>query len=263
MSLNFILANKLHEILLKKLKPIITTILIFTMLISISACLKKENESDQQIDYRKTIKAYLSNRVKQATIIYNWDGRKEFTLVGHNFKCREMKKGIEITVDGQTINTSKAVTTNPVWKESIDSVNFANSLLQIKIYEYDSLIGFVLSRAPCSGLGCGVNYQIIYDLKTKTASYFGRFRTGFEFDLYDFNNDDRIDYLSKTFYGRSPQGIDSTRFVMYSQTGDGHFEKFSTEDQSEYWFQHTYSHLHLDLNNEGFKEQWVVRIVEE
>ena len=93
-------------------------------------------------------------------------------------------KGIEITVNGHTFTTFDKVTSNTVWGSEVDSVNFANFIQQVKIYENESLIGFVLTNTPCTGLGCGVNYQIIYDLKTKKQTYFGRFRTGFEFELY-------------------------------------------------------------------------------
>lgn len=123
---------------------------------------------------------------------------------------------LEIIINGTKINTLKKVTLNNNWGRSVDSVNFANNIRQIKLYESDSLLGFVLTNEPCTGLGCSVNYQLIYDLKTKSESYFGRFRTGFEFELYDFNHDSKIDFLSTTYHGGNVQMIDTTEFIMYS-----------------------------------------------
>jgi hypothetical protein len=130
----------------------------------------------------------------------------------------------------------------------------------LQVNEPESLIGFVLTYTPCSGLGCGVNYQIIYDFKTGKQTYFGRFRTGFEFQLYNFNSDNRPDYLSKTFYGRNAQGIDTTEYVLYSQTKNGDFEEFKTDKQERFWFKHIYTEFQTDLNNEGFEEKWIEKI---
>ena len=143
-------------------------------------------------------------------------------------------------------------------------MNFANNMRQIKLYEYDSMIGFVLTNEPCTGLGCSVNYQLIYDLKTKSESYFGRFRTGFEFELYDFNQDSRVDFLSKTFYGRNEQMIDTTEFIMYSQTEKGNFQEFKTEEQNRFTFKHIYPQAYPKRNKdsirEEFEENWIEKI---
>ena len=231
-----------------------TPLIIVLAIIFISAT---ELGFTQQVNYDLTIESYLANKTIEPTVVYNCDGRESFTLTDHQFSWEKLDKGIKIWIDGHLIETSKMITANPVWGHNVDSVNFADFLQQVKIYQYDSLIGFVLSRIPCSGLGCGVNYQIIYDIKSKQSTYFGRFRTGFEFQLYNFNDDDYPDYLSKTFYGRNQSGIDTTEFVMYSLTSEGKFIQYSTDEQKKYWFKHIYSEFQLDLNNEGFEENWI------
>uniref|UniRef100_UPI00404951F9 hypothetical protein n=1 Tax=Flavobacterium sp. TaxID=239 RepID=UPI00404951F9 len=144
-------------------------------------------------------------------------------------------------------------------------MNFANNVRQIKLYESESLLGFVLTNEPCTGLGCSANYQLIYDLKNKTESYFGRFRTGFEFELYDFNQDSKIDFLSKTFYGRNEQMIDTTEFILYSQSVKGNFEEFKTEKQKRYSFKHIYPEIYLGRNKdsilEEYEEHWIEKIL--
>ncbi len=228
------------------------------------SCSNKDKQSLKQIDYSEIIEDYLESKVIKPTIVFgtriDHTYRYEFQLLEHKLSWKPLKKGIEITIDGYKISTSDKVTLNPVWGSGRDSVKFSNTLSEVHIFEEDSLIGFITTNAPCSGLGCGVNYQIIYDLKTKKESYFGKFRTGFEFNLYHFNTDNRPDYLSTTFRGRNEQSIDTTKYVMYSQTDKGYFEQFKSNEQDKFWFTHIYSEFHQDLNNEKFKESWIERI---
>lgn len=238
----------------------IKIVAFLTILFGFISATKMTSHLEKKVDFGKMIENYLESKTIKPTVIFNSDGRTEFELLDHNFVWRELENGLEITIDGHSINTSDKVTSNPVWETGIDSVNFANFLQQVKVYESDSLIGFVLTNIPCIGLGCSVNYQIIYDLKTKKQSYFGRFQTGFEFELYDFNSDNRPDYLSKTCFCRNASGIDSTEFVLYSQSVNGIFEEFQNEDQQKFWFKHTYTEFQMDLNNEKFEENWTEKI---
>lgn len=242
------------------MKPTIKIFTVLTILIGCISATNKIDNSTEKVDYGQMIEEYLQTKTIEPTVVFNNDGRNKIDLLEHKISWRDLEKGIEITVDGHTFTTSDKVTSNAVWDSGVDSVNFANFLQQVKIYEYESLIGFVLTNTPCTGLGCGVNYQIIYDLKTKKQSYFGRFRTGFQFELYNFNADDRPDFLSKTFYGRNAQGIDTTEFVLYSQAQNGGFEEFGTEEQPKFWFKHTYTEFQLNLDNEKFEENWIEKI---
>ena len=103
---------------------------------------------------------------------------------------------------------------------------------------------------------------MIYDLKTKRESYFGRFRTGFEFELYDFNQDSKIDFLSKTFYGRNEQMIDTTEFTMYSQTKNGNFQEFRTVEQNRFTFKHIYPQIYPERDKDSLKEEFVENWIE-
>ncbi len=233
---------------------------ILTIFISCTSTTEKTHVPAEMVDYGEMIDDYLSTKSIKPTVIFNNDGRKEVDLLEYKIIWRELEKGLEIIVDNHKITTSDKVTTNDVWGPETDSVNYVNYLHQVKIYELDSLIGFVLTSHPCVGLGCSVNYQIIYDLKTRKQTYFGRFRTGFEFELYNFNSDNRPDFLSKTFYGRNAERIDTTEFVLYSQTENGNFEQFETDQQKKFWFKHIYTEFQADLNNEAFEEKWIEKI---
>jgi len=245
------------------MKIIFKILIALTTVVCFISATNKTHHQLEKIDYNQLIKEYLDSKKIQPTITFNNDGRKEFNLLNHKISWLQKEKGIEINIDGITITTKDKVTLNKVMNSGVDSVNFANFLQQVKIYEGKSLVGFVLTNTPCTGLGCSVNYQIIYDLKTGNQSYFGRFRTGFEFELYNFNSqiDNKPDYLSKTFIGRNIKRIDTTEFVMYSQTKKGSFKEFKTDNQDKFWFKHSYSEFHSDLDNEMFEEKWITQIV--
>ncbi len=99
-------------------------------------------------------------------------------------------------------------------------------------------------------------------MKTKKESYFGRFSTGFEFELYDFNQDSKIDFLSKTFYGRNEQMIDTTEFILYSQTKKGNFQEFKTEKQKRFSFKHIYPQVYPERNKDSILEEFEENCIE-
>lgn len=235
-------------------------IIILTLFISNISAIFQFDYSTKQNDYGKMIEDYLETKTIEPTVVFLNDGRNEFNLLEYKFSWKQLTKGIEIIINNDTISTVDKKTSNPVWGTKTDNVGFANYLQQVNIYSFDSLIGFVLIYTPCSGLACGVNYQIIYDLKTKKSTFFGRFRTGFEFNLYNFNNDEQPDYLSKTFYGRNIQGIDTTEYVLFSRTENGDFEEYKTDEKNKFWFRYIYSDFIQNKNDEKFEENWIEKI---
>lgn len=252
------------------MKSVIKSTFILLLIFSCTKEKRTESKTDltKKVEYGTMISEYLESKKHEPTLIFNnpykSDKKSAIKLADNEIKWSERDNSLEIIINGTKINTSKKVTLNYNWGKSVDSVNFANNVRQIKLYESDSLIGFVLTNEPCTGLGCSVNYQLIYDLKTKSESYFGRFRTGFEFELYDFNQDSRIDFLSKTFYGRNEQMIDTTEFIMYSQTEKGNFQQFRTEGQNRFAFKHIYPQIYPERNKdslrEEFEENWIENI---
>jgi hypothetical protein len=232
---------------------------LFLLISCISAHHKSENVIER-LDYAQVIETYLSTRIIRPTLVYNNDRRNEFTLLNYNISWKELNSGIEITINDYSFSTTDKLTLNHVENVEKDSVNSANFLEQVKIYERDSLIGFVLTVFPCTGLSCSYNYQIIYDLKTKKQSYFGRFRTGSEFDLYNFNSDGKIDYLSTITDGPSAEGEISKEFVLYSMSKSGGFEQFATKTQERFWFKHTYIESYPNNKDERFENRWIEEI---
>ena len=246
--------------------------LTFVLLLIFSCSKEQKTKSEiitKKIDYGIIISEYLESKKYEPTVIFNnpYDINKKSSirLLENEISWSEKDNALEIIINGTKINTFDKVTLNNNWGNSVDSVNFANNVRQIKLYESESLLGFVLTNKPCTGLGCSVNYQLMYNLKTKSESYFGRFRTGFELELYDFNQDSKIDFLSKTFYGRNEQMIDTTEFILYSQSEKGSFQEFKTKKQRRYSFKHIYPQIYPDRNKdsilEEFEENWIEKIL--
>ncbi|PJR03531.1 hypothetical protein [Avrilella dinanensis] len=120
---------------------------------------------------------------------------------------------LKIFINNDTISVQDMFTQNCVESEKIQA-DYSNMISDIQYYkDYD----FILFKAlfyPCTGLGCGVNYQVIYHTKSKKSFVFGRFRTGFDMELY-YYNDEKTYYLSKSYNGRNIQGIDTIRYELF------------------------------------------------
>lgn len=263
------------------------TLLLLLLAISfLGCCDNKKSETTQEtipvekidsvrkekIDYHALIDDYLKmKRLEPVVVVKNNDERHDFKLLEHTISWSyEENKGIYMIIDGRHITTRGKVTLNPVWGESVDSLDFPNYIDQIKIYEFyedqkidNTIICFDMSFRPCNGIGCGVSYQLLYDMKTGQESYFGNYRGWFGFDLYDFNRDQKVDYLGKTFYGRNSDTttIEKNEYILYSQSKDGKFRVFKNWQGKKYFFEHTYSD-EIDTIPNTFKENWIQKIIE-
>lgn len=144
-------------------------------------------------------------------------------------------KGFVIRINENKIDVKKLQTINVVWS-SKDSVTYANQIIEVKYYKSLNLVLLLLDFDMCTGLGCGVNYQLIYDLSSKQVYPFGRFRTGLDMNLYKFKDD--VYYLSKTFHGRNAELKDTIFYNLYKiesqsipQKDEKHFARFTYENE--------------------------------
>ncbi len=243
---------------------LIIIVVVFLLYSCSQNALEKNNRSNQTESnkYERIIESYLEPRRIEPSVIVNdiSQQRINFMDIELNWKHKQ-GGGLEIVVNGDVIDTKQAVTLNNVWGVGKDSVNFANQLHQVKYYRSDEyrLLGLVLTYSPCTGLGCGVNYQLLYDLTGKQVNYFGRFRTGFDLDLYNFSSPKEVDYLSKTFYGRNVSLIDTTEFEIYRRQKNGRFEIVTNSSGNKYYFRHIYSQ-EIDTIPDSFEEKWMSNI---
>ncbi|MBF9253670.1 hypothetical protein I2I11_10230 [Pontibacter sp. 172403-2] len=212
--------------------------------------------------YEKIIEEYLEQKRIEPTVTVNNISQERISFLDVELIWEHTPEGgLEFIINGNKVNTSKAVTLNDVWDTDKDSVNFVNYLQQVKYYNFGEyeLLGLLLTSSPCTGLGCGVNYQLIYDITNKKTNYFGRFGTGYDLDLYRFSNSDEVDYLSKTFHGRNEMLVDTTEFVIYRRQDNGQFKLVRNSRGNKYYFRHIYS-WETDTIPDRFEEDWIEKI---
>ncbi len=159
------------------------------------------------------------------------------SVLNPNLKISSSNKnnGFVISINENRVDVKKLLTINDVWS-SKDSVNYANNISEVKYYKPLNLLLLQLNNDMCTGLGCSVNYQLIYDLYSKKVFPFGRFRTGFDMKLYKIKNN--VYYLSKTFHGRNAEQKDTIFYNLYKiepkslpQKDGKHFARFTYENE--------------------------------
>lgn len=163
---------------------------------------------EQQIE---TFKSKLASNKVKPTFSTSPDSLSYFDK-NLKIKTQQNENKFQIFINGNKIETWKLQTLNDVWNGK-DSVTYVNELTRINYYKNLNLLLLQLDFNPCNGIGCSVNYQLIYDFKFKKVYPFGRFRTGFDMDLYKLENKNY--YLSKTFHGRNAQLKDTIYYELY------------------------------------------------
>lgn len=204
----------------KPLSAIMKTLLILILSFLILSCSELKTEKEYNQNTESFTKKYgierfdsiLASMEIKPTFSTSLDSLKYFTNK-INIQTEYKNETFKILVGDDVIIPKNLETINVVWSEK-DSVSYANEITEIKYYEPLNLLLIKLGFYPCTGLGCGVNYQLIYNMKTKETHAFGRFRTGFDMNLYSIEN--RNYYLSKTFYGRNAQLKDTIYFQIYN-----------------------------------------------
>lgn len=157
-------------------------------------------DSTQNIDAK--VKSFISRLEKSEIKPTFSTSLDSISLFNSDLKIKSLNQNKNFTIDinGNKIEIKKLQTINDVWDKK-DSVSYINQISEVKYYRSLNLVLLLLDFDMCTGLGCGVNYQLIYDLKRKQVYPFGRFRTGSDMNLYKFKDD--AYYLSKTFHGRN------------------------------------------------------------
>jgi len=253
-----------------------TKILILLFyLILFSACKEKtiENNKKQKIyviqkNIQDTLDYYFYKyEIEPEIIINNVEGnKKEVSFLSHKIKWFDKDDETKIQIDNDLLNLRKEVTLNNVQGEGVDSVDFANNWDQIKYFKFndDELIGIRMSFYPCTGLGCSVDYFLIYDLQRKTKNYFGTFRADNELKLFHFNNDEqyRIDYLSKSYYDLTDSSGDKREIVyeLFSLSNQGKFILQKGNQGIPYYIKHRFSVDDTTRFQETWEKSWFEKI---
>jgi len=138
---------------------------------------------------------------------------KEIRFEDFIISFSELNDSLKIYINKDTLNVHKLITQNIVEDEK-QQVDYANSLLEVNHYKELNILMFLVHFYPCTGLGCGVNYQIIYHTKSNKMFAFGRFRTGFEMELYNYDSNLPC-FLSKSYDGRNIEGIEKISYELF------------------------------------------------
>ena len=246
--------------------------LIYSLVILIiltSCCIDKnkkkyiEKPITTEISINEQLRTYFDKyRISPSITINNTEGNQTVILLSnHKIKWFKTENETKIKIDNDIFSVMDKVTLNNV-HDSEDSVNFANNWDEIKLYKYDDreIIGIRMLNDPCTGIGCSVNYFLIYDLKTKTKNFFGTFRTNNELALYDFRKDGKIDYLSKSFSGDA-QDTTPMKFIyeLFSMKPNGQFKQENDTNGKAYQIIQT-TFPEDTTRTDLFEQHWIEKI---
>ena len=220
-------------------------------------------QSNKRSFDRDSLNHYFEDHeIKPSIVVNNNKGTQtEVQLLNHQIKWLYSDVETKIKIKNDLFSLSNKVTLNIVW-ENKDTVDFANNWDEIKLYKINSreLIGIKMSYQPCTGLGCDVHYFLIYDLQTQSKNYFGTFRTDDKLALYNFNNDDKIDYLSKTFSGGA-HGSTPMEFIyeLFSMDSNGQFVQQINNNGQVYQIKQT-TFPNDTTKSETFEIKWMTEL---
>ena len=253
----------------------LSIILLLTILVS---CNQKESNSKTIHETKKLVKSTEKNdnenskdRLKRhfdLNRITPWieinnteENQVDIQLSNHKIKWLTSDNETKIKIDNDLF-TLKDKTTLNIVHYGKDAVDFVNNWDEIKLYKHNNreYIGIRMSFSPCTGLGCSFDYFLIYDVKTKYKNFFGTFRTDRELELFDFSNDNKIDYVAKTFNG---DAHDTTPiefiYQLYSMDTDGKFRELKDKNGLKYQIQHTTFPNDATIKDK-LTEHWIKKI---
>lgn len=226
-------------------------------------------KSAEEVNPGQTIEDRLKrhfelNRITPLIIINNTENNQtEIQLSNHKIEWLNTDNETKIKIDNDLFTLNDKVTLNKV-REDKDSVNFANNWNEIKLYKHKEreYIGIRIHSYPCTGIGCSVDYYLIYDVKTRTKNFFGTFRTENELELFDFSNDDKIDYVSKTYIEHNDDATEEiiNLYELYSMEINGKFNLQVDSQNKPYFIKRTFN-VETDKEiEEKFEQHWITKV---
>ena len=252
--------------------------IIIILTISVSCDNKKTNSATiQQIEKQLTKAEFLvietaildklkqhfeAHKIKPSVQINNTEGNQtDIQLANHKIKWFDKDDETKIKIDNDLFTLKDKVTLNNV-SYGKDSVDFSNNWDEIKLFKHNDreYIGIRMSFAPCVGLGCSVDFFLIYDVKTKTKNFFGTFRTDRELELFNYGNDEKIDFVAKTHNGSANGSTPIERiYELYSMDTNGQFKVQKDAGGLTYQIKHT-AFPNDTTKTDKLTEHWITKI---
>jgi hypothetical protein len=252
--------------------------IIIILTISVSCDNKKTNSATIQQTEKQLTKAeflvietaildklkqhFEAHKIKPSVQINNTEGNQtDIQLANHKIKWFDKDDETKIKIDNDLFTLKDKVTLNNVSYGKV-SVDFSNNWDEIKLFKHNNreYIGIRMSFAPCVGLGCSVDFFLIYDVKTKTKNFFGTFRTDRELELFNYGNDEKIDFVAKTHNG-SANGSTPIEYIyeLYSMDTNGQFKVQKDSSGLTYQIKHTFF-PNDTTKADKLTEHWITKI---
>jgi len=206
---------------------------LLILLLFFVACRTHPTKTVEKIIYKRSLYDglgdYFSSHEITPSIILNNDIKDDqhgVQLGKHWIKWLASETETKISIDDDKFSLRNEVTLNDVWDHTDSVGSFANRWNEMKLYRINGreIILISMGYFPCSGIGCSVYYDMVYDVETGNKSFFGTFRSYFGSALYNFNSRYDLEFLASTYAEggkEASQGIFT--YTIYSMDKDGRF----------------------------------------
>ena len=153
-------------------------------------------------------------------------------------------KGIDrasIRINGDTIKLRGDRTINAI-DENTQDIEWVNDWWQMRLYRVANreLLGIEMVQSGCTGTGCSVSIQLVYDLNNKKRNFFGTFRTDSTVRLFDFTAQGDVFYVAKSCDCVKATGEEIVTHMLYRLKTDGGFEIVNDRHDKAYYIRHSY-----------------------
>ncbi len=206
---------------------------------------------------------FLGREIEPSIIVNNTEGNQtKIDLEDNRIEWIQGEKEIKIKINDDVFSLEGEKTLNDVERERKDDIDFADNWEQIKLYKFGErkLIGISMKNEPCTGIGCSVAFQLIYDLQTKSKTFFGTFRIEREVRLFDFGNDGTLDYLGKTYIdGGAGGGEINNVYRLYTMDEKGVFHLRLDKNQKPYFIKRVFEADYTEIDKK-FAASWIEEI---
>lgn len=251
--------------------------LLVSLLILVSACVNPNgkdtslNKSTNQVHKRdfpliqkKIDEHFNKHRIEPNIIVNNVDNQNSLVLGSHEIKFVEKEAETIIRIDDDAFTLKNQLTLNDVHDSDKSDVDFANTWNQARLYKLHGegqreIILLNLEYSPCTGLGCSVEYTLIYDITNKTKNFFGSFRGSDASELYSYNGN--MYYASNNFRGsyHGDTQVEYSKF-LYKMYNNGQFNLCLSDNNRPYYIK-TVLHPENPKLEDSFEEKWIETII--
>jgi len=155
------------------------------------------------------------------------------------------EKGVRkpiLRINGDLIPLEGEKTLNRVDESRNEDAGWVNDWWQIRLYKlFDrELLGIEMNQSSCTGLGCSVSIQLLYDLKLKRRNYFGTFRTDSAIRLFRFAGESQYYHVAKSCDCINADGKYTVTYDLYLLRDDGRFVIQNAPDGKPYFIRHSF-----------------------